>query len=184
MPGKAAPGYRAAKQIIKLVNYLGEVINRDARVHDWLKVDVCAGLPGLVGGAAHSGGGKVGPQGVQVPSRATSSAHIWSIPRSTRAIAATGPTAWPWTSSWPTRTSAPTRSWSDRFPGPAEVYGAPQGTRTQGYFPGGARSSGRTPLPEIKEPKVKKGRPRFLSQEIMGSMTLDLAYFRPDIPRK
>ncbi len=36
--GKAAPGYWAAKQLIKLVNYLGEVINRDARVHDWLKV--------------------------------------------------------------------------------------------------------------------------------------------------
>ncbi len=36
--GKAAPGYWAAKQLIKLINYLGEVINRDARVHDWLKV--------------------------------------------------------------------------------------------------------------------------------------------------
>jgi glycogen phosphorylase len=36
--GKAAPGYWAAKQIIKLVNYLGEVINRDARANDWLKV--------------------------------------------------------------------------------------------------------------------------------------------------
>ena len=36
--GKAAPGYWAAKQIIKLINYLGEVINRDARDRDWLKV--------------------------------------------------------------------------------------------------------------------------------------------------
>ncbi|MFZ2086988.1 MAG: glycogen/starch/alpha-glucan family phosphorylase, partial [Desulfobaccales bacterium] len=36
--GKAAPGYWAAKQIIKLVNYLGEVVNRDNRVKDWLKV--------------------------------------------------------------------------------------------------------------------------------------------------
>ncbi|MFZ5453604.1 MAG: glycogen/starch/alpha-glucan phosphorylase [Thermodesulfobacteriota bacterium] len=36
--GKAAPGYWAAKQIIKLINYVGEVVNRDARVKDWLQV--------------------------------------------------------------------------------------------------------------------------------------------------
>jgi starch phosphorylase len=36
--GKAAPGYWAAKQIIKLINYLGEVIKRDSKANDWLKV--------------------------------------------------------------------------------------------------------------------------------------------------
>jgi len=36
--GKAAPGYWAAKEIIRLVNYLGEVINRDGRAKDWLQV--------------------------------------------------------------------------------------------------------------------------------------------------
>ncbi len=36
--GKAAPGYWIAKQIIKLINNLGEVINGDRRVKDMIKV--------------------------------------------------------------------------------------------------------------------------------------------------
>ncbi len=36
--GKAAPGYWAAKQIIRLVNSVGAVINRDSRVRDLIKV--------------------------------------------------------------------------------------------------------------------------------------------------
>jgi starch phosphorylase len=36
--GKAAPGYWAAKQIIKLINNLGRVINADRRVNNLLKV--------------------------------------------------------------------------------------------------------------------------------------------------
>ena len=38
MAGKAAPGYRAAKMLIKLINSLGAVINNDARTHGLIKV--------------------------------------------------------------------------------------------------------------------------------------------------
>jgi starch phosphorylase len=36
--GKAAPGYWAAKQIIKLIHNVGRVINNDARASAWIKV--------------------------------------------------------------------------------------------------------------------------------------------------
>jgi starch phosphorylase len=36
--GKAAPGYRAAKQVIKLIHAVGDVINRDPRARDWMSV--------------------------------------------------------------------------------------------------------------------------------------------------
>jgi starch phosphorylase len=36
--GKAAPGYWAAKQIIKLIHSVGRVINNDARASAWIKV--------------------------------------------------------------------------------------------------------------------------------------------------
>src|SRR5262249_18734639 len=36
--GKAAPGYWAAKQIIKLINNVSQVINDDARARDQIKV--------------------------------------------------------------------------------------------------------------------------------------------------
>ena len=41
--GKAAPGYEMAKKIIKLVNAVGDIINKDADIGNLLK---------LVGGAA------------------------------------------------------------------------------------------------------------------------------------
>jgi len=36
--GKAAPGYWAAKQIIKLIHNVGQVINHDRRARDWITV--------------------------------------------------------------------------------------------------------------------------------------------------
>jgi starch phosphorylase len=36
--GKAAPGYWAAKQIIKLIHRVARVINSDARANEWIKV--------------------------------------------------------------------------------------------------------------------------------------------------
>ncbi|HZK14072.1 MAG TPA: glycogen/starch/alpha-glucan phosphorylase, partial [Desulfobaccales bacterium] len=36
--GKAAPGYWAAKQLIKLIHSVGEVVNKDARCRDFMKV--------------------------------------------------------------------------------------------------------------------------------------------------
>ncbi|MCG6533253.1 MAG: glycogen/starch/alpha-glucan phosphorylase [Syntrophales bacterium LBB04] len=36
--GKAAPGYWQAKQMIKLIHNVGEVINRDPRAKDWIQV--------------------------------------------------------------------------------------------------------------------------------------------------
>lgn len=36
--GKAAPGYWAAKQLIKLINNVGRVINGDPRAQEWIKV--------------------------------------------------------------------------------------------------------------------------------------------------
>jgi starch phosphorylase len=36
--GKAAPGYWVAKQLIKLIHSVGEVIDKDARCHDFMKV--------------------------------------------------------------------------------------------------------------------------------------------------
>jgi starch phosphorylase len=36
--GKAAPGYWAAKQIIRLVHHVGRVVNADSRAKDWMKV--------------------------------------------------------------------------------------------------------------------------------------------------
>ena len=36
--GKAAPGYFAAKQIIKLIHSIGDVVNADPRTREWLRV--------------------------------------------------------------------------------------------------------------------------------------------------
>lgn len=36
--GKAAPGYITAKRVIKLINSVGEKVNRDSAVGDLLKV--------------------------------------------------------------------------------------------------------------------------------------------------
>ena len=36
--GKAAPGYQAAKQVIKLIHSVGHVINQDPRARDWMSM--------------------------------------------------------------------------------------------------------------------------------------------------
>lgn len=36
--GKAAPGYWAAKQIIKLIHHVARVVNKDVRAQEWIKV--------------------------------------------------------------------------------------------------------------------------------------------------
>ena len=36
--GKAAPGYAMAKNIIKLINNVAEIVNQNPRCHDWLRV--------------------------------------------------------------------------------------------------------------------------------------------------
>ena len=56
--GKAAPGYRMAKLIIKLIHSVGSVVNSDADVKDRLKVvflpnyNVTLGQQGLSGGGS------------------------------------------------------------------------------------------------------------------------------------
>lgn len=47
LAGKGAPGYEAAKRIIKLVSVLAEVINNDTDVGHLLKVVRHAQAPGL-----------------------------------------------------------------------------------------------------------------------------------------
>jgi starch phosphorylase len=39
--GKAAPGYFMAKLVIRLINSVGEVINKDKATSDYLKVSFC-----------------------------------------------------------------------------------------------------------------------------------------------
>ena len=55
LAGKAAPGYWAAKMIIKLINSLGEVINNDPNTRELIKVRLPAGLQGLARGKNHPG---------------------------------------------------------------------------------------------------------------------------------
>jgi len=50
--GKAAPGYWAAKQVIRLIHGLADVVNRDPRARDWLRVafvpDYCVSLAEVI----------------------------------------------------------------------------------------------------------------------------------------
>ena len=52
--GKAAPGYWAAKQIIKLIHSVGNLINNDARVKDRMKVVFIARLSRVAGRSHHA----------------------------------------------------------------------------------------------------------------------------------
>ena len=56
---KAAPGYTRAKLIIRLINAVSEVVNRDPQVGGAAAGAVPCQLPGVAGGADHSGGGSV-----------------------------------------------------------------------------------------------------------------------------